>query len=114
MEIRGFLYQTKQGAWVLSKEPNLPSCCVGSEKKIEQQIVLEGDFSQIPSYKALTFKGELIEEPKWDGEGKKIQHWVLKNGIPLEQESSLLWLFLPLFIAACLLLRLAKARKFGK
>lgn len=55
--LRGFIYQDLQGAWVLSDEPNLKSCCINSAGKAERQILLSGDFH--PTDRAVTLTGNL-------------------------------------------------------
>lgn len=54
--IRGFLYQSTDGEWILADQPNLKTCCVG--KKVGQ-IFLDGDFSEIPTYKPVSITGTL-------------------------------------------------------
>lgn len=55
VHIRGFLYRTEKGEWVLAAEPNLKSCCIG--KKSQVQVI--GDFPN--SFKtAVTLEGDLI------------------------------------------------------
>lgn len=46
VRIRGFLYRSQDGRWVLASEPNLKSCCVGSEAKAMQQIIVDGRFEK--------------------------------------------------------------------
>lgn len=55
--IRGFIYQSKSGDWILSPEPNLRSCCVGTAHKASQQLVLEGDFSTQTQHKIVALRG---------------------------------------------------------
>jgi hypothetical protein len=43
--MKGFLYKTPEGVWILSKEADLKTCCVGSSQKLGSQITLVGDFS---------------------------------------------------------------------
>lgn len=42
--IRGFLYESQDGSYVLAPQPNLRSCCVGSDAKAKEQIVVNGSF----------------------------------------------------------------------
>lgn len=54
VQIRGFLYLKPPGTLVLSGEPGLKSCCVASETKIGQQLIVQGDFSDpLPSTSVL-------------------------------------------------------------
>jgi hypothetical protein len=43
IHIRGFLYQTQDGEVVLAREPDLKTCCVGSESKRQTQLLVVGD-----------------------------------------------------------------------
>ena len=67
--IRGFLYPRDNKDWVLAKEPNLKSCCVGSPNKAKSQIVLMGDFPDQASLKTVIVSGILH---KREVEGKEI------------------------------------------
>lgn len=62
IEIRGFLYQGKNGEWILSGEPNLKSCCVGSMEKRSQQIILHDTFSQEQINKVVHLQGILHKQ----------------------------------------------------
>lgn len=55
--VRGFLYQTKDGDWILSEDPQLKSCCINAPGKMGEQIVLDGEFQ--PSGRAVDVKGTL-------------------------------------------------------
>ncbi len=57
--LRGFLYLAEDGRWILSPEPHLKTCCVGSQNKIAQQIVLDGSFDQRDINKVLSVHGYL-------------------------------------------------------
>ena len=39
--VRGFLYRSENGKWVLADTPNLKSCCIGNTKNPSRQIYVE-------------------------------------------------------------------------
>ena len=48
IQINGFLYSTPDNKIILSPEPNLKSCCVGSRTKRSKQILLSGSSTNLP------------------------------------------------------------------
>ncbi len=60
IEIRGFLYQTPKGEWILAAEPNLKSCCLGSHEKKARQIILIGQFDRTAINRVITVQGRLV------------------------------------------------------
>lgn len=55
VEVRGFLYQNSEGQLVLANQPNLKSCCVGSQALIRQQIRVYGLMK--PNLSVVTLQG---------------------------------------------------------
>ena len=53
VQLRGFAYETPGGEWILSSDPHLKSCCIGSVAKADQQVVLHG-------LSALPGKGKVV------------------------------------------------------
>ena len=80
VEIRGFLYETKQSQAILAAEPNLKSCCVGSEAKKHKQIVVKGDVSSaIDRTTAVNIQGNLKIDLK-DPFPFKLENAVIAEG----------------------------------
>ena len=100
IKIRGFLYQTANGKWILADEPNLKSCCIG--KKAAQQIFLE-DFQAPPlSNSVVEIAGFLTFEPSWNSHGKMEKLYVLKNAVILPPEDNpYCWVLLACIPAGC-------------
>jgi len=46
VQIRGFLYVSKNDALVLAAEPNLRSCCVGKREMKNKQLIVSGDIKK--------------------------------------------------------------------
>jgi hypothetical protein len=112
--VRGFVYKKEDGSWILAEEPNLKSCCIGSEKNLDKQIALKGDFSNVLPHRAVTVSGKLKEEPLWNDAGQKVQHWVLVDGKIKETPFSYSSLFLALFACGIAILLLRQATKLLK
>jgi hypothetical protein len=76
IEIRGFIYQSEEGKWILAAEPSLKSCCVGVERLLTKQIFLKGTIEKLPSHEALTLQGKFWIQPIVDEQGvlKELYH----------------------------------------
>ncbi len=57
LALKGFLFQARDGRWILAKEPDLKSCCVGAAHKRESQVSLLGDFSNYSTNVPLNVRG---------------------------------------------------------
>lgn len=42
VQMRGFLYKTETGEFILASEPNLKSCCISTDAKRDRQVVVVG------------------------------------------------------------------------
>lgn len=85
VKIRGFLYQMPEGQWLLAAQPNLRSCCVGSELKRDSQIFLEGNVALAETKSTILVKGTLYREPN---EGQHIIY-KMRNTVIEDENSSL-------------------------
>lgn len=66
VEMRGFIYSAEDGRKILSPTPNLKTCCVGSQAKIADQIVI-GSYHTLPNTtKAITLRGKLSVVPTYN------------------------------------------------
>lgn len=79
VQIRGFLYPLQDDRWVLSPEPHLKTCCVGSKEKTDQQIFLHGAFKPL-SNDMVTLEGVFEIHPNID------EIYVLKNPTLIESQ----------------------------
>lgn len=101
VETRGFLYPLDGDNWVLSSQPNLKSCCVGSKAKQKEQVIVTGNIVGSPQ-SAVNMKGffKVGEE-----------HFRLEKASIVERErSSMPWVLgaMAMLVIIVLLPRLAK------
>lgn len=75
--IRGFCYECDSYS-VLSAQPNMKTCCVGSQSKVYEQIFLH-DFKAPSSKYVMRFKGNFKIDPVYDQEGKLLQLYHLEE-----------------------------------
>ncbi|MEC7839259.1 MAG: hypothetical protein VX777_04375 [Chlamydiota bacterium] len=85
--IRGFYYNSSDKRGVISSQPNLKTCCVGSPKQWKYQIFTDHIALSNNSSKAMTFKGELEYSPRYDQEGNKVGLYYLKNASILPEDT---------------------------
>ena len=73
VEIRGFLYESKEGTKILSNEPNLRTCCIASKSKREKQILISGNIEPSTPQHPITVQGLFSVTPsnKENGEEGK-------------------------------------------
>lgn len=64
VKIRGFLYDSGKNTWILSAEPHLKTCCVGSKDKATTQIFLEGSFDKKWINQIVEIKGVFHFDPE--------------------------------------------------
>jgi hypothetical protein len=79
VRICGFLYQTREGQWILASEPYLKSCCIGSDDKIDNQIVILGLQVQTPPSQAVTIQGIFFVDPTYMQNGELRQLYKIEK-----------------------------------
>lgn len=85
--LRGFLYKSTDGRWVLSDQPDLKTCCVGTSNHLLKQVTLLGTFDAPSPSSVVSVKGIFSVEPKYDNRGELISLLYLKDS-QLVQEPS--------------------------
>lgn len=77
--LKGFLFKTKDGQWILSKQPDLKSCCAGSPKKVGKQIYLDYSFPQESLNSLVDLQGTFTIDIKKDLQGNTVQVYHLRD-----------------------------------
>lgn len=79
VHIRGFLFRSTEGELLLASEPNLKSCCVGSQEKITRQLVIAGNLELPKGFsKAVSLEGRFRVDPIKD-KGRWQRIYILEN-----------------------------------
>lgn len=103
IEIKGFLYQREDGLRVLANEPGLKSCCVGSLKFREKQLLIAGDLDAPNSHFPVTLQGKAVRNMRSENPAEDaLPAYRLESPIILQEKaagSKKTWLYL--VFAAC-------------
>lgn len=99
IKVRGFLYHSLDKRWILASEPGLKTCCVGSSRKVWQQILVDGEFDNVALGTVVEMKGNLQVDPKWD-EKKDLKQVYRLEGAHIVSEPDKNLLFIMSMIAA--------------
>lgn len=105
VKIRGFLYETPEGKWILAAQPNLKTCCLGSQQKLSQQIFIEKSLgSKMDNKVPVNIQGRFLINPIWDNQNKLTQLYQIKEAVILPEKSNRLGVYITMafMIAACL------------
>ncbi len=95
VELKGFLYKTESGKWVLAKNPNLKHCCIGKIERDKEQVFLDQEFDYAPLSRVVTLKGILESSPNG---------YILKDAILTERKEGIPFTSVTLFFTMALLL----------
>lgn len=78
-KVRGFLYQTPSGEWILSTEPHLKTCCAGSQSKVKDQIYLVGILEEASAGSVVEVSGNYKISPQYSLEGALTRYHTIEN-----------------------------------
>lgn len=81
VRLRGFLFKSPSGRWLLSAEPDLKSCCAGSPLKVSKQVFLDGNYEEEGINKLVEMRGIFTIDLKRNHEGELVQVFALREAI---------------------------------
>ncbi|MDP1836227.1 MAG: hypothetical protein Q8K75_09935 [Chlamydiales bacterium] len=85
--LRGFLYKSIDGRWVLSDQPDLKTCCVGTSNHILKQVTLLGTFDAPSPSSVVVVKGIFSIEPNYNDKGELTSLLYLKESKLVDEPS---------------------------
>jgi hypothetical protein len=87
--IRGFLYRTPEGITYLAAEPDLKTCCVGSQAKISRQIMLvDHEIAFVNDGRVKEIQGRFEVQPLKDDNGQWKRLFVLLDARLIESHNN--------------------------
>jgi hypothetical protein len=92
--VRGFIYSLNANEWILSSEPNLKTCCIGSPQKMKNQLFFKSVLKNISSNQVVSIQGMLTIKRVWDEKSQSfISRYHLENVKLLEEnEKNYSWM----------------------
>lgn len=97
VNVRGFLYHNSSGELILASQPNLKSCCIGSQGLVYQQILVRGKLD--PEAQVVTLQGIFKIDPQHNEQGQIIRLYSLENAEKVKSDHFLLFPMLLLVLA---------------
>ncbi len=79
ISIRGFVFESPGGDWVLADKPGLKSCCIGSEKEVFSQVYLECQKEPTFHNQQVVVTGNFNVDVLENTEGKFVRIYTLQN-----------------------------------
>lgn len=94
--IRGFLYQSQEGRWILASSPNLKTCCVGHASKAIKQVTVHGGTLAASPDRVIALSGTFIVEPAFNDQNALTGLFHLKDAtmMPQDPRESFPWILL--------------------
>lgn len=78
--LRGYLFVSSEGTWVLSGDPHLRSCCVAKPQKLGSQIIIRERLNERKRvHQLVTLQGTFGIQDKQDDKGEPLRLYTLKN-----------------------------------
>lgn len=87
VKIRGFLYPCGENCWVLSKEPNLKSCCLRASHHVLEQVRVEGAGFKPSETRVVALEGRFLVRPERAADGELKSLLFLSEGKILQDSS---------------------------
>lgn len=88
VRVRGFWYPLSLDRGILAPTPHLKSCCIQSPKKIQQQLIVNGELSSLTSQWAVTLEGIFKIDPRYNAAGSLMQFYVLDEAREVQSKHS--------------------------
>ena len=84
--VRGFCYQTPEYEWILSTQPDLKTCCIGTPKGVRREIFLEFPSETLLNSLNVQGAGQVVQvmgtfhiKPEYNDRGELAKLYVLSH-----------------------------------
>jgi len=115
LTLRGYIYRSKEGHFILSDTPDLKSCCVGVSHKLDTQLKLLADDVHPNMHVPYDVKGRFHFSPKMNESGILVEKYSLSEvSIAPAQKSHFLSISVGVILFLFLLRKVLKRFRFKR